>query len=764
VGTSACGPDGRARLSGRYTLDEALSRLLIGAPCQYRIVDAHTVRITRGPVGTAAALPTHEALRSPALVTELVVTATKRPASLDKLPAGVSAISREQIEATNAVDVSRTIGQLAGVLATNLGPGRDKLLIRGLSDGAFTGRTRSTVSTYLDDAPINYNAPDPDLRLVVVERIEVVRGPQGALYGSGAIAGIYRIVTRKPDLGQTDVGLNGALSWTRGGDPTKEIEGYANLPLLEGRAAVRLSAYEDLQGGYLDDVRLRATNVDQTKRNGGRLAIRLQVTPDWRLDVMSATQHLRTDDTQYVIMGTHAAAAGSSQAMVAEGGQMAPGQRSNGIREVHNNDFAHIAAALEGELGWAGVTSTLAYVHHTYSSQYDAVSALDLFGAQPTSLGAYVESARTNMLVQDLVLRSTAPGPFTWLAGAYAARTTERTPSVLTILSPPTGSARVYQEHRRDRLSEGAIYGEASYRPAENWTVTVGGRLFESRVHTASDIVVDAPGVSRMFDGSRKFNGFLPKVSLQREFAGGDLVYALFSEGYRPGGFNTSGFVALRPGRIVFAADRLRNYELGAKLHGADGRLAFRTAAFYAEWRNIQTDQYRITSGLAYTANVADARILGLEGELSYAWGFGLSLQLNGLVQDSDVRRPNLDFAAKVASTLPGVPKTSGGLVAVYQRAIPGNLTLRLVGEASYIGSSDLSFDATLATRTGDYLRARLAAEIGTDHWRASVFVSNPLDDRSDTFAYGNPFTFGQVQQSTPQRPRTVGLRLGAAF
>lgn len=215
LGTASCGAGGRAGLSGPHSLREALDRLLTGAPCRYTIIDARTVQILPGtPAQEPASV--REAPRAPALISEVVVTATKRPAALAQLPAGVSAISREQIAATRAVDVGQTTGQLAGVLTTNLGPGRDKLLIRGLSDGAFTGRTRSTVATYLDDAPINYNAPDPDLRLVDVDRVEVVRGPQGALYGSGSLAGIYRIVTSKPDLERFQAGLAGGLAWTKG--------------------------------------------------------------------------------------------------------------------------------------------------------------------------------------------------------------------------------------------------------------------------------------------------------------------------------------------------------------------------------------------------------------------------------------------------------------------------------------------------------------------------------------------------------------------
>ena len=144
LGTASCGSGGRAALTGRFTLEQALEQLLAGAPCRYRIVDARTVRISPA-APPPQALPQRDPSRPPSIVAEVVVTATKRPVALERLPAGVSAISRDQISATRANDVGQTVGQLAGVLTTNLGPGRDKLLIRGLSDGAFTGRTRSTV-------------------------------------------------------------------------------------------------------------------------------------------------------------------------------------------------------------------------------------------------------------------------------------------------------------------------------------------------------------------------------------------------------------------------------------------------------------------------------------------------------------------------------------------------------------------------------------------------------------------------------------------
>ncbi|WP_411287917.1 TonB-dependent receptor [Phenylobacterium sp.] len=741
VGVSACGGGGRATLSGVYGLEDALSRLLAGAPCTYRLVDGRTVQIS----AAAPARPAPEPVRPPVFVAELVVTATKRPASLNRLPAGVSAIPYDQIRISGAADAGQTTGQLAGVLSTNLGPGRDKLLIRGLSDGAFTGRTRSTVSTYLDETPLNYNAPDPDLRLVDIERVEVIRGPQGALYGSGAISGIYRIVTRKPDLTNLTGGVAGLAGWTDGGDPSREIEGYLSVPVLPGRAAVRLVAYHDLQGGYLDDVNLRLANVDKTVRDGARLAVRLQINDAWSLDALAAAQRLRSDDTQYTTLS--------------EQNQ----QRANRVREAHANDFAHVGLTARGDLGWASLSSSIAYVRHTYSSQYDASAVLDIvFNAPESDLGLYEESARVSMLVQDLVLSSTGAGPFTWLVGAYASNTIEDTPSSLGIRAVTGDIATAYRENRKDRLRELAVYGEASWRLAPGWIGSLGGRVFQSDVKTASAIAAIPPGRSRAFENEKQFTGLSPKISLQREFDTGDLIYALITEGYRPGGFNSSGFLPIRANRTIFVPDRLRNYEIGAKVRLLDRRLGVRTAAYYDDWTNIQTDQYR-PSGLAYTANVGDARIIGLEAEVGYDWDFGLSVLANGLLSDSKTRRPNLDFALRVTDELPGVPKLSGGLLAIYQRPLAG-YTLRITGQASYVGRSALSFDAALPPRMGDYLRAKFSAEIDADAWSAGVFISNPTNDTGDTFAYGNPFSFGQVRQVTPQRPRTVGLRLAAAF
>ena len=747
LGASACGTTGRTSLRGTYTLDDALRRLLTGAPCDYRIIDARTVRITPA---AASSPPAHQVTAAAPLVAELMVTARKRPERLDSLPAGVSALSGEQLRATGSEDTRDTAGQLVGVTMTNLGPGRDKLVMRGLSDGAFTGRARSTVGTYLDDTPINYNAPNPDLLLVDLERVEALRGPQGALYGSGALAGVYRMVTNKPDPTTLAAGLTGESAWTKGGSPSREIEGFLNAPLVQDRAAVRAVAYYDLQGGYLDDVALRLSDVDKTTRVGGRLAARVQVSDAWQVDASAAIQRLRSSDTQYTTAG------------------LRPGLRSNRTREAHDNDFALGSLVVNGDLGFAKLASSTGYVRHDFASQYFATAAtsdiLSIFPVSVNDLGVYSERTRIRRLVQDLVLTSTGDGKFRWLAGVYGSVSKERTPSSLLVRQTSGLLNEVYSENRNDKVKDFAVYGEASYSFAQGWTASAGGRLFRTHLRTTSDIVVAFPGQSRTVIGAPTYKGFSPKLSLQYEFADGPLIYGLFSEGYRAGGINSTGFSNIRTVRASFVPDRLRNYEIGAKGRYFDGRLAIRAAAFYDRWTDIQSDQYR-QSGLAYTANVGDARIVGLETEVAYDFDFGLSLQANALFAEPKFTRTNPDFSPTSLDTgLPGAPRASGGFLARYERPLDDAFTLRLIAEASYIGPSRLTFEPSTTTRTGAFVEARLSAEIAARRWSAGVFVTNPTNDQGDTFAYGNPFTFGKVRQVTPQRPRTIGLRLGAAF
>ncbi len=754
-GVSACA--GRTTpLVGAFTVREGLERLTSGL-CAFEFVDPRTVRILAharpapSPPPTVAAAPPRSAPRpiAPATpsfqVSELLITATKRIEPADKVPASISVIGSDQLDATGAIDASGAIRQMVGVTMTNLGAGRDKIMLRGLSDGAFTGRTRSTVGTFLDNAPITYNAPDPDLRLADVEAVEVVRGPQGALYGAGSLSGVYRIITRKPVLDQYEARLSALVAWTESGSPSQQFEAMVNAPIVDGKLGARLVAYHEVQGGYLDDLNLRLTNVDKTTRDGARLALRGLLGDNWTVTLSGAIQRLGSNDTQYV---------------TGLKGQT----RTNRVRENHANNFAEGAITIDGVTDWGRLQSSTAYVRHDFTSQYDASAALSLFGDSTADFGVYREGAKVDMLSQDLVLTSANAGPFRWLVGGYASLTNEKTPSRLDArVSGSVDPRRIYTEFRTDRRTSASLYGKVSYSFGSNWTASGGARVFDLGLRTSSSVTVLNPALGREFVKKADYRGVSPEVSLQYEFANGDLVYGLVSEGYRPGGFNSGGISRPTGSRVGFDPDRLRNYEIGTKLRLFDHRLDLRTTAFYDLWDNIQTDQY-LGSGLPYTANVGDGRNIGVELEANWRPTQRWTFQANALIDEPKVIRVNPAFAARVTDGLPGVPDLSFGALAAYERPIAHDMSLLFTAETSYIGRSRLTFDPALSPEMGGYFTGKVGAQLKTPRWRLAAFVENPTNSQGDTFAYGNPFSFGQVRQVTPQRPRTLSIAVSAAF
>lgn len=364
--------------------------------------------------------------------------------------------------------------------------------------------------------------------------------------------------------------------------------------------------------------------------------------------------------------------------------------------------------------------------------------------------------------MQDLFVTSRGAGRLEWLAGVYGSATETHTPTELLARLSFSPDVMVYSDDRHDRIEEIAAYGEVAYRFSSGWTAAVGGRVFGHRTHTRSEVVSER-SAPRSLNREMDFTGFSPKVSVQREFGSGDLVYAVVTEGHRAGGVNSGGANPLDPALVDYVPDRMRNHEAGVKLTAWDDRLALNAAAFYAIWKDIQTDQYR-RSGIPFTTNAGDADIYGLETELAFRWTEALTVQLNGRASHAETKNPNPNFAQELADELPGAPTISGAALVTYERPLRGGWNLRLLGETSYVGRSRLTWDHTPAPKMGGYVRTRLIAELNRRNLGVQVFVTNPTDAFSDTYAFGNPFNPDRVQQITPQRPRTVGITLYASY
>jgi hypothetical protein len=566
------------------------------------------------------------------------------------------------------------------------------------------------------------------------------------------MSGIYRVVTRKPELDQTSGSIRTGIATTQGGGLSDQLEGMINTPIVTDRVAVRAMAYQDVDGGYIDNIDLHQAQIDRTLRTGGRTYVRADVDPTLNLTFGGAYQSIYSNDTQYIVPSL---------------GRL---HRANLVRESSNNDFGQAMVAINKTGDWGAFRSTTSFVRHDYSSISDATNALPLFSNTATGVGSYNEPSKIDMLVEDAVWTSPSIGRLQWLAGLFASSTQEQTDAFVRANDQTGAPAQLlYQEQRTDDLSEAAAYGEATLSITDALQATAGARAFVTRVQTRSDVQDPQTNGQRLFDGASPASGVSPKLALSYRLPDQQLLYVSVEEGHRSGGFNTGGLIGTSFAvadsasgvHRKFAGDELWNYEIGAKLAFFADRLRLRSAAFYDFWGDIQTDQF-LASGLSYTANAGDGRNIGFESEGTFRLTSAFTLRANALVNQPVLTRPNAGFTAGVP--LPGVPNLLAGAGAEYRFGLPMNMSGLLSADARYVGRSQLTFNPNIVAPMGGYVLASLSAQVSFKRWRLAAFLTNPTNEAGNTFSYGNPFNFQQVREVTPQRPRSLRILLSAEF
>lgn len=732
-------------LYGRMSPQTALERILAHSGCGYAMPDPRTVLIRRAAASKPRLTASPPQPSSNLALGEVVITAQRYPNLPERTPYAISVVSGQALAREALTSLSDLTGQVAGMTVTNLGPGRDKILLRGLSDGAFTGQTQSMVALYLDDVPITYSAPDPDLRLADIERVEVMRGPQGTLYGGGSLGGVLRIATRKPDLDRYEANVLGGLAYTRDGGIGNELEGTANIPIAPGRVALRAVGWRDTQGGYISNTALDLKRVNGSRREGARASLRAALTSHWTATVGVTTQSINNSDTQYGLR------------------RLGPHRRDNPVREPHDNDFDHVSLTLAGDGGWGRLTGSVSRLSHHFDSRYDATSAAPLYGL-PKGPAALDEEKAIDLTVAEVTYATPSDHRLHGLVGAFGSTGAIHLHNLLHDVA--TGGPTAYAEQRRDKINETALYGEITFDATSRLSATAGLRWFDFRFDTAS-LVTQAAG-QRTFDGADDATGLSPKILLSYDARPGLLLYAQAAEGYRPGGFNTAGRigqafdVAGAPARR-YHADQLWNYEIGVKLRGLDDSARVRVAAFYAAWESVQSDQY-LVDGTAYTANIGSGANRGVEAEAALRLSDRIDLAAAALLNDPEIIRRSLDFSSRHNASLPGVSRISASFGVDYHRPLPGDLTLRLQGQATYVGASHLTFDADNMHEMGEYLGVRGVASLEGGAWTLAATMDNPFGAHPNSFSFGNPFLITRDEIITPPRPRTIALRLSARF
>lgn len=711
------------------SVDEALRRLLKNTglvaqrtgPQAWKIVAAKPVPAPPKPVVRPVAPPPPSQPSAPE--PDIVVTATKTGDTIRSLPLSAHVITSEALVRFGAVPTTGAIAQLeAGLVLSNLGPGRNKAFLRGISDSPFNGVSQSTVATEIDDARVTFNAPDPELRLVDIDRVELLEGPQGPTHGTGALGGVYRILPRTARLDETEGTFSAGVSDVAHGGVGFSGSAVLNLPLSRDKLALRLVGYGEREPGWIERDGPGGHDSNTTRMVGGRANLHWQPDSQWTVDLSGIVQMLHVSDSQYADAG----------------GDLY--ERTGALAEPHDNDFLNGRLAMRGKIGGADLVSTTSWTFHEVDSALDASAAAGLFGQSGPLL--FEDSRQYDVRSQEV--RLSGGSSVRWMGGLSWLRATTKLDATI---SPSSGNSLTVGELRQ-KNSEVAAFGQVSLPLWTDVRIDLGTRIF----HTSTEDNIDSPA-GPIRRATRRDN-FSPSASLGWTIDDRNFVYTRFASAYRPAGL--SPFAPA--GQEDFESDELQSVEVGGRFRPIDDRLKLNATAYFANWSHIQSD-YLLPNGLVATRNSGTGVVYGIETDMTWSNGtFQLSSGLD--FQHSKLEKPEPGLPLPGDLTLPVVPAVKAhlgaGLTGQWGRG-----DYKIAARFSFLGPARLSLDPALNRRIDDRSTLDLNASYRLSGWTLAVRVDNLLNSRADTFGYGNPFSIATVRQITPQKPRLIGLTVG---
>lgn len=730
-----------AGLRGRYTLHEGLRRLLQGTGYDFRISRGDVVRVLRQPARRArqavpdrrkpAASPSSRLpVDLPPTPEEIIVTASKQNVALADYPGAFHAASFDEAQSLHIGGRGSEIllRELPNLTSTNLGSGRNKIFVRGIADSSFNGQLQSTVSQYFGESRLTYSAPDPDLALYDIEKVEVLEGPQGTLYGAGSLGGVIHIVPRLPAPGTFEVSGTAAIAVTgdkSGGDGAI----VANVP-IGGRAAVRIVGYRIVRPGYIDDVRRGLSDVNRTSVSGLRATFRMEFNAGLSIDVGIVSQDTGSRDGQYTD-------APRSSALT----------RRSFFAQPFDNDYRLGFGTLRADLGFAKLVSNTSYTYHSINTVFDATSPT----AQIPTL--FDEDMEVRLLTHETRISGSTSWISNWVSGFSIAHNVNR---IDRFLGPADALAPI--SNVRSETLDAALFGEATVPLWRNVSITGGGRL--SLFYRFDDFNTELGKASA--EPTRPLTRFLPTAALSWKPWKGMIGYLRYQEGFRPGAQQLTGS-GDQAEVTSFRPDEVRALEIGMRFGtDAGSRLSGGLSYAYSRWNRVQADLVT-SAGFPYVANLGSAQVHYVSANLAWQANSELSFQLSAFNTTSKLDRPTPEFQADEEGNLPNVAESGWRLTTRFERWI-ADTKITLDGSVGYIGTSYLGVRAPFDLSQGDYLDTAIGARAEFGRWGLSVDIENLMDSRANRFSYGNPFSVAEGNQRTPLRPRTVRVGINASF
>jgi iron complex outermembrane recepter protein len=711
-------------VSGDLAPRAALKRLLAGTGYGFLIADGGAVRIV------PAKRPPPPPPPAPNQQGDIIVTASKRDAPLASFPGSVDIVTLEDEEPTSAGARSTESGlaRLPVIATTNLGPARNKIFIRGIADSSFTGPTQATAGQYFGDVRLTYNAPDPDLNLYDVRRIEVLQGPQGTLYGAGSLGGIMRIVPNAPNLARISGAIDGGFSATESGAPGGDVAAMLNMPIRHDSIGLRAVGYYSVDGGYIDDAERHLSNINRTRTSGGRATLRIAPGDEWTIDLAAVVQNIATRDSQYAERG------------------LPPLTRASSIAQPYDNDYTLGSVTVRKSWDTLELVSATGIVEHDVDARYDAT------GYAGPGLAALDEDDTITLISQETRLsRRFAHG--SWVVGGSFLSDVDRIRRRLgdPSLPPPTAGIR-------NSTTEFALFGEATRKLTPSLSATVGARVTFSHL-AGSPLDNPTPGD---FDRANTRVQLLPSAALAWRMGPRLTWYARYEEGYRAGGL-ALGDVTVS-GLKRFLPDRIRTAEAGVRLGrpGVD-RLTLSASLAFSDWENIQADLVDAAAN-PFTANIGDGRVLSAAASLHWSPVRAFSIEAGLFAADSALRHPAPGFGSSDQAELPNIPELGAYGALAWAHPLAPRLDLKLRASVRYVGSSQLGVGPLLDLKQGNYVDSAIGARLERGRHALLIDINNLLNVRGNRFALGNPYGVGDGRQITPLRPRSIRIGIHEAF
>ena len=743
-------------IAGEMTEQQALDRLLAdaGLVVVSRENGVVTLGVARFPAGGA---------EETTQVDELVVTANKREERSHDVPASVTALRASSLVETGAVKFDDYVARVPGLVVdnTSAGGGLNQISIRGVTTG---GGGNPTVGVYIDDSPFGSSTLlgrgtilSPDLDPSDLQRIEVLRGPQGTLYGAGSMGGLIKFVTTDPDPTAASGRLQADASHVDGGGAGYGLRGAANLPLNEA-VAVRISAFDRRDPGYIDDPLLGVQDVNEAHVYGGRLALGWRVNDAWTVTLSALTQQLRQDGNSIMDFDL----AGQPVFGDLEQGRAFGTGRTEASYAMYN-------LRIQGDLGWAELVSATSYSRVTSDVNTDATP---IFGPIVTAFfgipnaGAAIETdSELDKFSQELRLVSPDGGRFSWQVGAFYTHEDALVVQSVPVFDATTGQPTVPPlPHLIDAVipstfRELAVFGDVTYRFSPRFDVTAGLRYShndQSGSQTLGGLLL-GPAVTLPMESDDSSVTWLvtPRFKISDEV----MAYVRVASGYRPGGPNTA-VPGVSPS---FQPDEVVNYEAGLKADLFDRRLSLELAAFYIDWTDIQLNLIS-PLGISYLDNAGAASIHGVEGAMAWRPIDGLQVNANFAYTDAvlgeDLPGPAIGFEG---DALPSIPHWAAQVSADYEFPLSGPWSGTVGASYRYVGDREGDFSRNPAVpryQLPAYDVIDLRVGVRRDRATLQLYVKNVGDTRGQV----TPFNAGALQEVAIIQPRTFGVSLSTEF